>query len=71
MTNYEQYFLYKDNKQFSFHEYIVYNLYNGYFKAPFSCQKKNGFVSSYTNLIKKHSNIASFKLSEVNNFFYH
>ncbi len=68
MTNYELYFSYKVNKQYSFHEYVVYNLYTANFKAPYTIQKKNGFFSSYTNLVKKHSNF-SYKLKEVNNFF--
>jgi len=68
MTNYELYFLYKVNKQYSFHEYVVYNLYTANFKAPYTAQKKNGFFSSYTNLIKKHSNLESYKLKEVNYF---
>ena len=69
MSNYELYFSYKVNKQYSFHEYVVYNLYTANFKAPYTTQKKNGFFSSYTNLIKKYSNLESYKLKEVNNFF--
>ena len=43
MNNYEGYFNYKTNRNefnFSFEEYVVWNLYNGKFQKPYSVQKK-------------------------------
>ena len=46
MALYEDYFIYKTekaNKKYSFQEYVVYNLYNGHFKAPYSTPPKKWF----------------------------
>ena len=43
MNNYEGYFKYKVNRNelnFSFEEYVVWNLYNGKFQKLYSVQKK-------------------------------
>lgn len=53
--SYDQYFEYKKDNKYSFEEYVVYNLYNGNFKAPFTVQKKTGFFTSYNNYMIKYT----------------
>ncbi|GBB87129.1 hypothetical protein RclHR1_13590004 [Rhizophagus clarus] len=67
---YESYFKYKINNNdytFTFEEYVVWNLYNGNFKLPFSVQKKSGFIGSYPSLLSKFSNSSATKLNKLSN----
>ena len=68
MNNYEGYFNYKTNRNefnFSFEEYVVWNLYNGKFQKPYSVQKKSGFFCSFNNLYSKYSKKNVPKLEQV------
>ena len=65
---YENYFIYKkdkDNIKYSFEEYVIWNLYTGNFKAPFSAQKKASFFSSFNSNLSKYTNEKSKKISNV------
>ncbi len=67
MNNYEGYFNYKTNRNefnFSFEEYVVWNLYNGKFQKLYSVQKKQ-ILCSFNNLYSKYSKKNAPKLEQV------
>ena len=63
MNCYESYFKYKKDNKYSFYEYIVYNLYNGHFKSPYTPQKKSGFFCLFNNLLSKYT--ATSKVNKI------
>ena len=63
MNCYESYFKYKKDNKYFFHEYIVYNLYNGHFKSPYTPQKKSGFFCLFNNLLSKYT--ATSKVNKI------
>ncbi|CAG8540409.1 31127_t:CDS:2 [Gigaspora margarita] len=69
-TPLENYFLFKKNKndkKYSYHEYVVYHLYHRNFTHNYTNTDKNNFVVAYNKLNQKYSgsNIKS-KLTETN-----
>lgn len=71
LSNFENYFKYKKDKNYSFEEYVVWNLYLRNFRVPFTQRDKNRFFSSYNNYFKKYKNEDKCqKLSDVSTLFF-
>ncbi|RIB14747.1 hypothetical protein C2G38_2194161 [Gigaspora rosea] len=66
-ASFESYFIYKNvknDKNYTFHEYIVYNIYHGNFTATYATNDKKIFMDAYFDYIQKNLKSNRTKLSE-------
>ncbi|CAG8809263.1 41662_t:CDS:2 [Gigaspora margarita] len=66
-ASFENYFTYKkdkNDKNYTFHEYVVYNIYHGNFTATYTVNDKKNFLDSYFDYIQKILKSSRNKLSD-------